>query len=222
MKDKQNDESMIEEKKTEKTQTQIANTEPTGDLINLEKNEKTLVAQNTQPPGKCPIHLRYKDGKIEGIDLKEPYNSEGRQVLQDLTATQDENISTEIVLRAISAMPQPHRLEHNFNTIFQSLADNAPKDSIEAKLSLQSTVLYAQGMRYIEKAENCDRIDHSEFYMKNAIKLLRLHNETIEAVNKHRRGSEQRIIVQHVQVNDGGQAVVGGVVNGGRGEKTSR
>lgn len=51
--------------------------------------------------------------------------------------------------------------------------------------------------------------------MKCATKLLRLHNETVEAINKYRRGGEQRVVVQHVQVNEGGKAIVGGVLNGG-------
>ena len=50
--------------------------------------------------------------------------------------------------------------------------------------------------------------------MKNAIKLLRLYNETIQAITKYRRGGEQKLVIQHVNVNQGGQAVVGGVFEG--------
>jgi hypothetical protein len=42
--------------------------------------------------------------------------------------------------------------------------------------------------------------------MRFALKLLRLHNETIEAITKRRGGFEQKITVQHVQVNEGGKA----------------
>lgn len=54
-----------------------------------------------------------------------------------------------------------------------------------------------------------DLITKVEFYMKSALKLLRLHNETLEAVSRYRRGGEQKVIVQHVNVNNGSQAIVG-------------
>ena len=52
-----------------------------------------------------------------------------------------------------------------------------------------------------------------------AMKLLRLSNETIETMNRFRRGNEQRFVVQHqyVQVNEGGQAIVGSQLNNGGG-----
>lgn len=55
--------------------------------------------------------------------------------------------------------------------------------------------------------------------MNTATKLIRLHNETIDALCRYRRGGEQRVIVQHIQVNDGGKAVVGGMIEGGWGNK---
>ena len=127
----------------------------------------------------------------------------------------DSEIAAEIMHRGRMAMPNKDFVEYNTNIVLQSLADSAPKDATEAKLCLQSTVLYAQGMQYLSQANACNRIDHGEYYMKSAIKLLRLHNETIEVLSKYRRGGEQRVVVQHVQVNDGGKAIVSGVLNGG-------
>ena len=52
-----------------------------------------------------------------------------------------------------------------------------------------------------------------EFNMKCAIKLLRLHNETTEALARYRRKGEQKVVVQHVNVNDGGKAIVGNMIS---------
>lgn len=48
-------------------------------------------------------------------------------------------------------------------------------------------------------------------------KLIRLYNETLEALMKYRRRGEQKVVVthQHVQINDNGQAIVGSVLNSG-------
>lgn len=78
--------------------------------------------------------------------------------------------------------------------------------------------LYTLGMKYAHRSEREDMIPQCEFYMKNAMKLFQLHNETVEALNKHRRGGEQRVVVQHLNVNEGGKAIVG-VLNGGGGQQ---
>ena len=39
----------------------------------------------------------------------------------------------------------------------------------------------------------------------------------MEALKRYRTTGEQKVTVQHVTVNDGGQAVVGTVTTGGRG-----
>jgi len=36
----------------------------------------------------------------------------------------------------------------------------------------------------------------------------------VEALDKHRRKGQQTVVVEHMHVNDGGQAIVGGVSNG--------
>jgi hypothetical protein len=40
----------------------------------------------------------------------------------------------------------------------------------------------------------------------------------MEALRKHRNGGKQTVTVQHVNVEDGGQAIVGDVQSGGRGK----
>lgn len=187
----------------------------------LEKTEREILKPTLRdlPLGKCPMSITMDGDKVESVSFKEHYHSMENpfhNVLKDLTGTQDNDIAREIFDQAALAMPKDKSHGYKISTIMQSLADSMPKDATEAKLCLQSTVLYSQGMTNLCRSENCKRIDHSEFYMKNAIKLLKLHNETIEALNKYRRGGEQKVIVQHVNVTEGGQAVVNGqLVTGG-------
>jgi hypothetical protein len=48
-------------------------------------------------------------------------------------------------------------------------------------------------------------------------KLARTFAAQVEALRKHRTGGEQQVTVQHVNVSDGGQAIVGKVQHGGSG-----
>lgn len=172
--------------------------------------------------GKCPVSIKVEDDKFQDVTFAEPYNSMPDpflSLLKDLTATQDSDIAREILVTGTLAMPNNKCNRDKINVMLQALANSAPADAVEARLCMQTTVLYAQGMQYIANAEQVEHLPLKEFYMKNAIKLLRLHNETIEAVNRHHRGGEQRVMVQHVYVNEGSQAIVGTVLNGGGGQQ---
>jgi hypothetical protein len=104
----------------------------------------------------------------------------------------------------------------------KTLQEEKPKDSTEMRLILQAHALFTQGMKNLARAEEAELPYHAELRMKFAMKVLRLHNETIEMLNRYRRRGEQTLVVQHqyVQVNDGGKAIVGNpVVGGGRNKK---
>ena len=47
-------------------------------------------------------------------------------------------------------------------------------------------------------------------------RLSRTFTAQVEALKRYRSTAEQRITVQHVNVGDGGQAIVGNVTTGGR------
>ncbi len=194
-----------------------------------EENKEGAQAPGKAEFGKCPVKLHFDKGKPSGITFSKEFNISTinvKNILQRLTATQDNTIATEIYERGLAAMPQNFKDDHNMNLILQTLADSEPKDATESRLCLQANALYAQGMQYLGRAEKQDMMPQAEYYMKFATKLLRLHLETIEALNKYRRKGEQRVVVshQHVTVNDGGQAAImagefKAEKGGGRGKK---
>ena len=56
--------------------------------------------------------------------------------------------------------------------------------------------------------------------LNQANRLSRTFAALVEALNRHRgKSSTQRVIVERVEVRDGGQAIVGAVASGGRGER---
>ncbi len=186
------------------------------------ERQKELIQKEFVYFEKCPIRsVEAKDNNgdiIRGYKTKDKSTPVERfNILNSLTATQDILLSTNITAGAALAQPKTQDNSKSVNIVNQILADYEPKDSVEAKLILQEHTLYEQGLRYLHLADIQDQIFQAEFYMRSAIKLLRLHNETVEALNRHRRGGTQRVIVQHIQVNDGGKAVVGGTFEGGGG-----
>lgn len=180
------------------------------------KNHKRTIITST--------HLKSEDGSItRGLSIdatfipKEVKNEDAQSyVMKKIFGTENAAASLDVFKYAAGALPNYfNNPEDDDNSILAGLQEMKVNDIVEARLSACEMVLYATGMRYLSRAENERTIPQAEFYMKNAIKLLRLHNETVEALNKHRRGGEQRVVVQHVNVNDGGKAVVNGSFDGG-------
>ncbi len=90
-----------------------------------------------------------------------------------------------------------------------------PKDSIEAMMITQMIAVHEMALQASERSLITEQPD--EFVGKNvnrATKLCRSYASLVEAFNKYRTKGQQKITVQHVNVNDGGQAVIGDVNQG--------
>jgi hypothetical protein len=66
-------------------------------------------------------------------------------------------------------------------------------------------------MDMLTRAKQADLMPALQECGSLAVKLLRTYTTQVEALARLRRGGEQRVIVQHVNVNEGGQAIVGAV-----------
>jgi hypothetical protein len=181
-----------------------------------EIKERLVQIQQEVLPGKCPIRFfEAESGRIDWKNpiIREPFNT-WKDALKALMATSDPEIASEIFARGFAAVPGQN-VATKANVVAQLFADAPPQDLTESKLILQANALYSQGMAYLNRAEQYDMISQCEFYIKNAMKLLRLHNETVETLCKYRRRGEQRVVVQHVNVE--GQAIVnnGNMIAGG-------
>lgn len=74
-------------------------------------------------------------------------------------------------------------------------------------------------MEMLTRAKQAEYVPTLQECGSLATKLLRTYTAQVEALARLRRGGEQRVIVQHVNVNDGGQAIVGAVSHPGAGGK---
>jgi len=90
-----------------------------------------------------------------------------------------------------------------------------PKDSVEAMMITQMIALHEMALLSSERALLTEQ--PAEFVEQNvnrATKLCRTYALLAEALNKYRNKGQQKITVQHVNVNDGGQAVIGDINQG--------
>ena len=74
--------------------------------------------------------------------------------------------------------------------------------------------LHMQSMAYLSsQGRDGMSLKLSEMHFNRLVKLMRVYNETLEALMRYRRKGEQRVTVQHVNVEDGGKAIIGANLN---------
>jgi len=138
--------------------------------------------------------------KIPDVIASDGDNAECMDSLKEIVGVNGPELACQIVISGVDAIKTVTSESDSLDVIQQSLQDLKPKDSIEARLAVQASVLFAQGLSNLSKSEAADRINQAEYYTNKGIKLLRLHNETIEALSKYRRGGEQKVTVTHAIV----------------------
>lgn len=88
-----------------------------------------------------------------------------------------------------------------------------PRDQVEAMLAAQMAAVHNAAMTFARRLNHVDNIAQQDSAEKAFNKLMRTYASQMEALRKYRTGGEQKVTVQHVTVNDGGQAVVGDIRN---------
>lgn len=96
------------------------------------------------------------------------------------------------------------------------IAELKPKTAYEGLLVSQMAVVYQNALECFRWADaNKSQSKVYERIQNQGIKLMKLFNQQIATLDKHRRGGNQKVTVEHVHVHDGGQAIVGEVHQGG-------
>jgi hypothetical protein len=91
----------------------------------------------------------------------------------------------------------------------------APKDEIEGALAVQMACTHTANMAVLARLDSrfADERRISAFGSA-AARLMRAYALQLEVLRRLRNGGQQYVRVEHVHVNDGGQAVVGNVKSG--------
>ena len=86
-----------------------------------------------------------------------------------------------------------------------------PKDEIEAMMAAQMAAVHMTTMTFARRLVHVDNIPQQDSAERAFNKLARTFAMQVEALKRYRTGGEQKVTVQHVTVNEGGQAIVGSV-----------
>jgi hypothetical protein len=101
--------------------------------------------------------------------------------------------------------------ERALNFMLAAIRAVEPKDEVEAMLAAQMAAVHMATMTFARRLAHVDNILQQDSAERAFNKLARTFAVQMEALKRYRTGGEQRVTVQHVTVNEGGQAIVGAV-----------
>jgi hypothetical protein len=99
----------------------------------------------------------------------------------------------------------------DINDALAAVTGIGARDEIEGMLATQMVATHVAAMRALRQLKGSETITQQDSNGNLAIKLLRTFTMQVEALQRYRGKGQQRVTVEHVHVNAGGQAIVGTV-----------
>ena len=93
-----------------------------------------------------------------------------------------------------------------------------PRDELESLLAIQMGAIHTATMMMARRLNHVETIPQQDAAERALNKLARTYAVQMEALKRYRTGGQQKVTVEHVTVNAGGQAIVGTVAHGGGGQ----
>jgi hypothetical protein len=175
------------------------------------EEEEALVRKHQE---KMKLSFPYipEKGKIEDPVLFEAQ-------LTEAAGTADRTVSFCLVAQVTSSLISIGKGPKRMNGAISLLYGIKPQDVMEGMLSAEMISTHELAMEFLRRAAASQTLKQVDANTNMATKLLRTYTAQMEALCRYRNRGQQRVVVEHVSVNAGGQAVVGIVEaqSGGRG-----
>ena len=115
-------------------------------------------------------------------------------------------------LIAAARLPDSGISEIAVNASLAFIEGAKPQDEMECALVIQMACTHTAAMAVLNRLGNASGPTRSSTAMASAAaKLLRAYATQVETLRRLRNGGSQFVRVEHVHVNEGGQAVIGNV-----------
>jgi hypothetical protein len=120
------------------------------------------------------------------------------------------------IVNAASKGREPDEAASNF--MLAVVKGLEPRDQIEAMLAAQMAAVHVATMAFARRLAHVETVQQQDSAERAFNKLARTFAGQVETLKRYRANGEQRVTVRHITVAEGGQAIVGNVSTGGRGQ----
>lgn len=174
--------------------------------------------ENRRPVPKIKISMSDVDGgkRIASIAVDHPDPALGYELLAEAVGA-DSGTFLAGTLDSLAKVAQVGSavLEGEMNYALSMVCGLRPKDQIEATLGVQMAAIHLATMNTAMFMGEAKTWELREAHERALNRLSRTYVAQVEALKRYRSKGEQRVIVERVNVEKGGQAIVGNVAHGG-------
>ena len=182
-------------------------------MMNKANNSPTAVASQRRSP---PVRVKIwrVDGKVAKVH---PPDGEGenwwRRLNKALGTTSSDFVNASLFqIQAAARSPWGGISELAMNAALAVIEAAAPKDEIEGALAVQMACTHTAAMAVLARLDAALGTEQRvAAFGSTAARLMRAYATQVEVLRRLRNGGRQFVRVEHVYVNDGGQAVIGNV-----------
>ena len=97
------------------------------------------------------------------------------------------------------------------NDALAAVSGIGARDEIEGMLATQMVATHLAALAALRRLKGSENVAQQDSNGNLAVKLLRTFTAQVEALQRYRGKGQQKVTVEHVNVNAGGQAIVGTV-----------
>jgi hypothetical protein len=169
------------------------------------------------PPAPRILKVAEKDG-VMGITLDHPEPAIGHVVLMEALGIADPDFLDGLLGQLASTVTQGRTVDGRALNFMLSLVKGVkPTDQVEAMLAAQMAAIHTATMTFARRLAHVKTIQQQDSAERALNKLARTFAAQLEALKRYRSRGDQTVRVEHVTVNEGGQAIVGNVAHRGGG-----
>jgi hypothetical protein len=163
------------------------------------------------------VTVTVNDGATQ-LDLDHPDDAVGHCMLAEAVGTTDLDFLTGLLKQVANASAIRGEVdERGLNFMLSVVRGIEPRDQTEAMLATQMAAVHSQTLTFARRLNHVENIPQQDSAERAFNKLARTFATQVEALKRYRSTGEQKVTVEHVTVNEGGQAIVGNVSKGGGG-----
>jgi len=182
-----------------------------------------MPSPGTDQPSRLPpvrVKLRRPDAYVS-----QTYPPDGeskgwwRRLNKALGTTSSDFVNASLLqIQAAARSPFGTISEIHINAALAIIEAASPKDEIEAALAVQMACTHTAAMAVLAKLDSGFGTERRIAAIgSTAARLMRAYATQVEVLRRLRNGGQQFVRVEHVHVNEGGQAVIGNVRTRGDG-----
>jgi hypothetical protein len=145
---------------------------------------------------------------------------ESGKVVKEATGTEDPLLQNRLINQAFDSLWLPGDLDDDermarIRSAISLLQGIKPSGEVEGMLATQMVGTHNAAMECLRRAMlQGQSFEGRDQNLKHAAKLLSIYARQIEVLDKHRGKGHQKVTVEYVNVESGGQAVVGHIESG--------